>query len=291
VTSSQITVGWTASTDNVGVTAYQVYRGGVFRATATGVSYTDTGLTALTSYTYTVAACDAAGNCSAQSTSTSATTLSAGSGIFTPNLELGWNLMGNSLNTTINVASIFGNQDSPVSGVSANIASVWKWDATNQQWAFYSPQLTVAGIASFAAGKGYSVLSSVNAGEGYWVNAITPISLPVQTGTNVTWSGFSFAALPSAWNLIATASAVTPSQFNSNVSISPPAPGTVPTDNFVSLWAWDAVQAKWFFYSPLLESSGGLPAVKQYADDHFYLHFQDAGKTLDVGTGFWVNRP
>ena len=149
----------------------------------------------------------------------------------------------------------------------------------------------MAGIASFAASKGYEVLSAINPGEGYWVNALLPRTLPTQSGTGFNWTGINFPALPSGFNLIAHAAAMTPSQFNNNVSATPPSPGVVPTDNFVSLWAWDALEGKWYFYSPLLESSGGLPAVKSYADSHFYLHFQDYNKQIEVGVGFWVNRP
>jgi len=74
VSTSQINLAWTASTDNVGVTGYQVFRNGTKLATTAGNSYADTGLSAATTYTYTVAASDAAGNVSAQSTPTSATT-------------------------------------------------------------------------------------------------------------------------------------------------------------------------------------------------------------------------
>ncbi|MFI6601929.1 carbohydrate-binding protein [Nonomuraea sp. NPDC050536] len=63
-TSTSISLAWNASTDNVGVTGYDVYRGSTKVTTATGTSYTDTGLTAATSYTYTVRARDAAGNVS-----------------------------------------------------------------------------------------------------------------------------------------------------------------------------------------------------------------------------------
>ena len=71
--STQVTLAWTASTDNVGVTGYRVYRGGVLIAAPSGTSYTDTGLTNGTAYTYRVAAVDAAGNVSAQTTAVSAT--------------------------------------------------------------------------------------------------------------------------------------------------------------------------------------------------------------------------
>jgi chitodextrinase len=72
--SSQINLSWTASTDNVGVTGYRIYRGGTYLATSTGTSYSNTGLTASTSYSYRVSAVDAAGNESSQSTAASATT-------------------------------------------------------------------------------------------------------------------------------------------------------------------------------------------------------------------------
>ncbi|MEK7424017.1 MAG: Ig-like domain repeat protein, partial [Actinomycetota bacterium] len=79
VSASQINLAWTASTDNVGVTAYQVYRGASLLTTLGAVtSHSDTGLAASTLYSYTVAACDAAGNCSGQSSAASATTQAGG---------------------------------------------------------------------------------------------------------------------------------------------------------------------------------------------------------------------
>lgn len=78
VSSSQINLTWTASTDNVGVTGYKVYRNGTQIGTTAGTSYSDTGLSVSTTYSYTVAAYDAAGNTSAQSGSVSATTLASG---------------------------------------------------------------------------------------------------------------------------------------------------------------------------------------------------------------------
>ena len=77
ISSTQINLSWTASTDNVGVTGYKVYRGGALVGSPATTSYSDTGLTASTSYSYTLAACDAANNCSAQSNPVSATTMSA----------------------------------------------------------------------------------------------------------------------------------------------------------------------------------------------------------------------
>ncbi|MGP4094092.1 carbohydrate-binding protein, partial [Nonomuraea sp. KM90] len=51
VTSSSVSLAWNASTDNVGVTGYNVYRGGTLVTTGTGTTYTDSGRAASTSYT------------------------------------------------------------------------------------------------------------------------------------------------------------------------------------------------------------------------------------------------
>src|SRR5438132_1371311 len=71
--SSGANLSWTASTDNAGVTGYIVRRNGIQVATPATTSFADTGLSAATTYTYTVAARDAAGNTSPNSTSVSIT--------------------------------------------------------------------------------------------------------------------------------------------------------------------------------------------------------------------------
>lgn len=77
--NSQIDLGWTASTDNVAVAGYEVYRAvnngtATKVATVTSLSYGDTGLSANTNYSYYVIARDAAGNVSQQSTTATAKT-------------------------------------------------------------------------------------------------------------------------------------------------------------------------------------------------------------------------
>jgi chitodextrinase len=57
-------VTWSASTDNVGVAGYRVYRDSVLKGTVTSTSFDDSGLTGGSSYTYKVEAFDAAGNTS-----------------------------------------------------------------------------------------------------------------------------------------------------------------------------------------------------------------------------------
>src|SRR5439155_23633669 len=67
---------WQAATDNVGVAGYTVYRNGSAVATLGPdvLAYADTGLDHGATYSYTVAAFDAAGNTSPQSSPASATT-------------------------------------------------------------------------------------------------------------------------------------------------------------------------------------------------------------------------
>ncbi|MBG6218212.1 hypothetical protein IWX75_002693 [Arthrobacter sp. CAN_A6] len=65
-------VGWTASTDNVGVTEYRVTRNGVMITTVLNTFYNDSNRSPGT-YTYTVAAVDGAGNVSSASNSASVT--------------------------------------------------------------------------------------------------------------------------------------------------------------------------------------------------------------------------
>ncbi|GIF73222.1 GH12 family glycosyl hydrolase domain-containing protein [Asanoa siamensis] len=85
VTASSVALSWSAATDNVGVTGYDVYRQqGTGTATligsSTGTSLTASGLSASTAYTFSVRARDAAGNVSAASPGRTVTTSGSGSG-------------------------------------------------------------------------------------------------------------------------------------------------------------------------------------------------------------------
>lgn len=104
--ASTVNLSWTASTDPTvggqttsGLAGYKIYRGGSQIATSATNSYSDSGLTAATQYTYTVAAYDNAGNTSAQSGSASATTKAAlpaisnlvGSNTTASTTQISWN--------------------------------------------------------------------------------------------------------------------------------------------------------------------------------------------------------
>ncbi|MGV9639686.1 carbohydrate binding domain-containing protein [Streptomyces sp. NPDC003514] len=93
--STSVSLAWNASTDNVGVTGYDVFRGSTQVLSVSGTSATVGGLSPSTAYTFTVKARDAAGNVSAASNSVSVTTDSGGGGgtgfkQAAPYLYLGW---------------------------------------------------------------------------------------------------------------------------------------------------------------------------------------------------------
>jgi hypothetical protein len=64
--ASQINLTWTASTDDIGVTGYKIYRDGVYLQSVSATSTTDTGMVPYTQYCYQVTAYDTAGNESAK---------------------------------------------------------------------------------------------------------------------------------------------------------------------------------------------------------------------------------
>jgi endonuclease I/chitodextrinase len=104
-TQTSTNLSWAASTDNVGVTEYAVYQGTTLKATLTTTSYTVTGLTAATSYSFTVKAKDGAGNNSASSNSVNVTTSSSGATdlLFSEYIE------GSSNNKALEISNATGN--------------------------------------------------------------------------------------------------------------------------------------------------------------------------------------
>jgi len=76
ITTTSLTLTWTASTDNVAVTYYLIYKGGIKIDSVSTTSYTAIELTANTAYSFTIKARDAAGNVSAASSALNVTTAS-----------------------------------------------------------------------------------------------------------------------------------------------------------------------------------------------------------------------
>jgi len=202
------------------------------------------------------------------------TTTTVPSGTLEQVLPSGWNLLGNSLSQTIQVANLYKD--------AAAVTSVWKWSAQAASWQFYTPSKTAEELTAYVADKGYGVLTEIKPREGYWLNALKPMT--------VTLSGqpVSLAAgdLVTGWNLVSTADEVSPAALNLKLSDSVPGVGESIPNNFTTLWAWDNAAFKWYFYAPSLDSK----TLSDYIISKGYLDFTLLNKTLGKGMGFWINK-
>ena len=192
VSSSAINISWTASTDNVAVTGYRIYRNGTQITTTTSTSYSDTGLTANTSYSYTVSAYDGAGNVSAQSSSASATTQAV-----VQQVSLGQN--------------IYLTQSGGGNGTSCSNAQSVTWFNTTSNWGSGTNQIgpgdTVHLCGTFTAPAGSSGYLSLH-GSGTSGNPITIFFEPNTVITAPYWgtdgaiyaNGFNFLVIDGGTN-------------------------------------------------------------------------------------------
>ena len=182
----------------------------------------------------------------------------------------GWNLVGNGDSAAIDVASKLND--------ATKITTVWKWNGAASKWAFYAPSLAPAALTAYAAGKGYEVLTSIAPKEGYWVNAAADVTVNLPTTQGATLSQ---GDLQLGWNLRGSSDQLTPSQMTAAMNPTLSCVGkTVAT-----LWAWDAMAAKWKFHSPALESQGGT-ALSNYLNAKGYLPFTTS---LSSSEGYWLN--
>jgi chitodextrinase len=126
VTSGSVGLSWTASTDNVGVSGYTVYRNGTAIGTTGGstTTYTDSTVSPSTSYTYTVDAFDNAGNHSAQSPGLPVTTLAGSAGVKF--------VQGSSVGTGSKVASVTVTLSKPVGAGDLLVGWFGQYDSTGQ---------------------------------------------------------------------------------------------------------------------------------------------------------------
>lgn len=149
VSSTQINLTWTASTDNMGVTGYRVERcqgtsctNFAQIATPAGASFNNTGLTAGTTYRYRVRAADAAGNLSAFSNIVNATTSAAGGPDLTM-LTVGATVSGSNLT----ISDVVRNQGNANAGA-FNIGFYLSTDTTYQATDPFLCQRALSGLAA-----------------------------------------------------------------------------------------------------------------------------------------------
>jgi hypothetical protein len=211
-------------------------------------------------------------------------------------LVAGWNLIGNGVDTPITVTSMFGD--------ASKVATVWKWVPSTANWAFYTPTVADGG-AAYAASKGYDTFTTVNAGDGFWVNAKMAFTVSLPSGAAVQSSSFKPSvtspataggahALKSGWNLISMGDSPTPEQFDASISTvlsTAPSTGQVYT-NLTTMWAWNATAQKWYMWAPKLVNSGLLTS---YLSSNNYLDFATMlttpTGTISSRTAVWINIP
>lgn len=172
-----------------------------------------------------------------------------GAGAATLTLTDGWNLV--STRVAITVADTFADSD--------HFTSVWKWK--DNSWAVYLPGESPPG--EYAGAKGFNDLSTIDPGEGFWVNSKAAQNVAV-TGTEQTGNTLSLAK---GWNLagLPISSAISVSDIFSDSS------------KFTSIWKWENNQ--WAVYLPGETTQGTYAASKGF----------NVLTTISDGEGFWVN--
>ncbi|MGE6356189.1 endonuclease [Flavobacterium sp. NPDC079362] len=174
-TASSISVSWNASTDNVGVTGYDVYVNSVLKTTVSGITATITGLTASTSYSIYVKAKDAAGNISSSSNIVSPTTnASGGTGGTATELLFSEYVEGSGNNKALEIANNTG------SSVSLSTYTVKKQTNGDGSW---STGLVLNG--TLTSGSKFTIVNSSMAASCY---ATTSANIST-TATELTFNG------------------------------------------------------------------------------------------------------
>lgn len=128
--TSQINLSWTASTDNVGVAHYELSRGGTVIASAlaaSATSYSDTGLTASTTYSYSLVAVDAAGNRSTAATASATTKSSLVSQLFAGSTQVTKLYLGSTAVSAAYLGStlVFQDGSAPALKPSGSVPGTW----------------------------------------------------------------------------------------------------------------------------------------------------------------------
>lgn len=175
------------------------------------------------------------------------------------------------MDAVLDVATSFGD--------AAKVTTVWKWISGSNTWAFYAPVLANQGgavLQDYAVSRGYQVLTTVNSGEGFWVNAKQPFDITLPSGNAIATSYFQ-THTAQGWNLLSIGETRTVQEFCAALGF-----------NITTLWAWDSPNSAWYFYAPSLDTAGTLST---YITNKNYLDFIGANKSLSNGVGFWINRP
>ena len=159
-TNASITLGWTASTDNVGVDHYAVYTNGVLSNVTPNLSFLVNGLTKGKLYSFYVKAVDASGNYSNQSGQVDAPALASGLNYSYYTTPVGWSVLPNFSTLT---PTMSGNMPA------VSIANATQTINFGYIWTGYI-NIPVAGT--------YKFQTSSDDGSALWFNTLTPTGTP-----------------------------------------------------------------------------------------------------------------
>lgn len=179
-TSSSVSLSWTASSDDTAVTGYDVYRGATKVGSATGTTYTDTGLSATTAYTYSVRAKDAAGNTSSASASVSATTAPAGDdGGTDSGCTASWKIDNTWTGGFQATVTVTNPGTTPISGW----AVTWSWPNGQTVTNSWNATVTQSGTGVTAKNASYNGSLGANASAGFGLQGGGSSATPTLTCT------------------------------------------------------------------------------------------------------------
>ena len=206
--AGQIALTWTASTDNVGVTSYRVSRDGTVIGTSPSTNYTDSSVVAGTTYAYTVAALDAAGNVSLPSNTATAQAVAAPNGITIDKIVSAHQGTSSTTISTPGVTTTGSNElilafissDGPNSANSARIAGV---AGAGLSWTLRQRTNTQPGTAeiwqALAPGPLSNATITATQASGSWQAAMTVVAFRgADTTTGATLGSNASSGAPTA---------------------------------------------------------------------------------------------
>ena len=213
--SGAVTLDWTAATDNIGVSAYDIYRNGTYLATVGPdvTSYTDSTATSGTGYTYVADARDLAGN-----TTGASVNVNGGAVVFSDGFESGdmsqWtSVTGNikAQSSLVHSGTYAAQETSTGSGTYARktlpgtYTNLWA-----QAWVYVVSHSTSAAFFSFRTSSGASIVY-------VYVNASGDLSLRNDAGGVTTYST---TAMPiGSWHLVTLHALVNGTSSSVDVSL------------------------------------------------------------------------
>ena len=156
IAAGQMSLSWTGSTDNIGVTGYKVYRNDVLIQTVTSNSYLDTGLDPNTSYSYYVKATDAAGNLSGPSNTVTKYSLSVAPGASSVTCDKPVDTWQTTATFTFTAAGGFGAGEIQYYRYAWTLSSSHSWTGFETQWSSSTLPLQATGGSWYLHVKGFN---------------------------------------------------------------------------------------------------------------------------------------